>query len=322
MTHSIARVLFPIVAIALISGLFSVEANAEKKIGILLSNDQARYRESQNGTMDQLKQDGFGEPTVKYTIENANNSKARMMEIVRKFSAAKMDLIIILGTPAAIAASKEIKDIPIVFSVVYDPIEAGIAKSWKSSGNNTTGASTRLPMSIIVRSLRELTPVKRLAVLYTPGEKNSETQLIDLQGLQADSKIKIDPVILTNREEIAQTLATVVPTVDAIYLTGSSVVGASVPIIVDIANKAKVVTVTFLDDLVEKGALLGVCVNSYQLGRLAGKKAVKILKGAKPSSIPIEVDKTLDITLNMKTVKAGQFQIPPAFMKKVTKTIE
>ena len=106
------------------------------------------------------------------------------------------------------------------------------------------------------------------------------------------------------------------------YLTGSSIIGETVPTIVDIANKAKVVTISHLDDLVEKGALLGVCVNSYRVGRLAGKKAVRILKGAKPSSIPIEPEKKVDIILNRKTAQAGQFQIPGSFMRKVTKTIE
>jgi putative ABC transport system substrate-binding protein len=161
-----------------------------------------------------------------------------------------------------------------------------------------------------------------LAVLYTPGEKNSEAHLLELQKIQANFQLHVVPIILTKKEEVAQTLSEIVRTVDALYLTGSSVVGASVPIIVDIANKAKVVTIAHLDDLVEKGALLGVCANPYLVGRLAGKKAAKVLKGAKPSSILIEVEKKQDVIVNMKTAKAGQFLIPPAFLKKVTKTIE
>jgi putative ABC transport system substrate-binding protein len=161
-----------------------------------------------------------------------------------------------------------------------------------------------------------------LAVLYTPGEKNTELQLKELQGIQTSLQIKVIPVILANKEEVSPTLSSVAHTVDAFYLTGSGVVGTTVPIIVDIANKAHVLTITHLDDLVEKGALLGICANSKLVGHLAGKKAVQILKGAKPSSIPIEIEKKLDFILNMKTVKAGQFKIPPDFMKMVTRTIE
>lgn len=314
------RLLFAILFLSVT--LFFTEARAEKKIGVLIFSEEVRYNESKNGILDQLKKDGFGEPAVKYTIENSEGSKAKAAEVAQKFAKAKMDLIFTIGTSAAIAVAKEIKDVPIVFSMVYDPVESGIALDWKSSGNNTTGASPRISMSKIVNSLKEFAPIKRLAVLYTPGEKNSEIQLKELQGIQADARIKVIPIILNKKEEVAQALAAVAHTADAMYLTGSSIIGETVPVIVDIANKAKVVTITHLDDLVEKGALLGICANSYLVGRLAGKKAIKILMGAKPSSIPIETDKKLDLIINMKTAKAGQFQIPPSFMNKATKTIE
>jgi putative ABC transport system substrate-binding protein len=58
------------------------------------------------------------------------------------------------------------------------------------------------------------------------------------------------------------------------------------------------------------------------MGRLAGNKAVKIFKGAKPSSIPIEPLKQFDVIINLKTAQAGGFQVPPDFMKTVRRTIK
>lgn len=316
------RLLSFFVVMAIMNILTSVEARAEKRIGILTFSEEVRYSEAQKGMMDQLKEDGFGEAAASFTVENAGGSKAKAAELVQKFAAGKMDLILTLGTSATFAVAKEIKDVPIVFAMVYDPVEAKIAKDWKSSGNNTTGASPRFPMSKLVNILKDFAPIKRLAVLYTPGEKNSEVQLKELQGLQASSQIKVVPVILTKKEDVARILPEVVRSTDALYLTGSSIVGQTVPIIVETANKAKVVTITHLDDLVEKGSLLGVCANSYLVGRLAGRKAVKILKGAKPSSIPIESETRNDVILNKKTAKAGQYKIPPNFMERVTKTMD
>ena len=306
----------------LIAALFSVEARAEKRIGILMFSEESRYNEAAKGMMDKLAEEGFGKPGTTFIIENAGGNKAKAAELAQKFAEAKMDLIFTLGTSATIAVARQIKDVPIVFGVVYDPVEAGIALDWKSSGNNTTGASSQVSMSQLVNVLKKFAPVKRLAVLYTPGEKNSELQLKDIKGIQDASQIKVVPVPLAKEEDIANILPDVARTSDAIFLSGSSIVGTNVAIIVDIATKAKVPTITHLDDLVEKGALLGVCANPYLLGRLAGEKAVKILKGAKPLSIPIESGKKLDLILNMKTAKKGQFQIPPKFMKTVTKTIE
>lgn len=316
------RMLFLFVASAFIITLLSTEARAEKRIGVLLWSEEPHFTNGLKGVMDQLRREGFGEPAVRYTIENARRSKAKAVEVIQGFAEARMDLIVTLGTSATMVAARVVKDVPIVFSTVYDPVEAGISNDWKSSGNNTTGSSTWIPMSSIVNILREFAPVKRLAVIYTPGERNSELQLLELQKLQEDFRIKIIPIILNRREDAAHTVSEAVPTVDAIYLTGSSIVGATVPLIVDIANKSKVVTVTHLDDLVEKGALLGVCANSYAIGRLAGKKAVKVLRGSKPSSIPIEPEKKPDIILNRKTAMAGGFRVSPSFMNRVTKTIE
>ena len=302
--------------------LFSIEAGAEKRIGVLLFSEEARYIEATKGFMDTLKERGFGEPQTKIIIENAGGNKAKVAELVQKFAAAKMDLIFTLGTSATTAVAREIKDVPIVFSVVYDPVEAGIAKNWKSSGNNTTGTSSKVPMSKLMDSLKVFAPVKRLAVLYTSGEKNSEAQLKDLQGIQADYGIKVVPVPLTRTEEVAQLLPVVIRSTDALYVTGSNLVNSQISIIVDMATKGKVITITHLDDLVEKGVLLGVCSDSYPMGRLAGEKAVKILKGARPSSIPIELLKQCDVMINLKTAKAGDFQVPPDFMKTVRRTIK
>ena len=313
---------FLVVAAVFLSAVsFSQEARAERKIGILMFSEEVRYNEAMTGITDRLREEGFSEPNTRFIVENAGANKARAVELVKKYSTEKMDLIITLGTSMTIPVAREIKNVPIVFGVVYNPVEAGIAKDWKSSGNNTTGATTILSMSKVIDILREFRKVGRLAVLYTPGEKNSEAQLKDLREIQHLYDIRIIPVPLTKKEEIGQILPEVVRTSDALYVTGSNLVNSQIATIVDMATKAKVVTITHLDDLVAKGVLLGVCSNSYQNGRLVGEKAIRILKGAKPSSIPIESPKDYYVMINMETARAGQFRIPEEFMKKIHKKV-
>jgi putative ABC transport system substrate-binding protein len=310
------------VVLALLVGQVAPAAAAGKKIGILAFSEQPRYLEAIKGFKDRLKEAGLGEPQTEFTIENAEANKARAAELVKKFAAAKMDLIFTVGTHATLAIIQEIKDVPIVFAQVYDPVEAGIAKDWHSSGNNTTGATTKIPMSKVIDSLKLFLPVKNLAVLYTPGEKNSESQLGDLQEIQAKYGIKVIPVPLTKPEELKQLLPIVLRTTDVLYITGSNFVDSQISIIVDMATEARKVTISHLEDLIEKGVLLGVGPNSYQVGRLAGRKALAIFKGAKPSAIPIETPEHIEVMINLKTAKAGNFQIPPNFMKTITKRIQ
>jgi len=300
---------------------FSREARAERKIGILMFSEEVRYNEAKNGITDRLSEEGFSEPNTRLIVENADANKARAAELVKKYSAEKPDLIITLGTSMMIPVAREIKDVPIVFGMVYDPVAAGIARDMKSSGNNATGATTIFPMAKVIDILMEFRKVGRLAVLYSPGEKNSETQLKDLQAIQQIYGIRIIPVPLTKKEDVGRVLPEVVRTSDALYVTGSNLVNSQLPTIVDMATKAGVVTITHLDDLVARGVLLGVCSDSYQNGRLVGEKSIRILNGAKPASIPIESPKEQYVMMNMETARAGHFRIPEEFMKKVARKV-
>jgi putative ABC transport system substrate-binding protein len=303
------------------AGVYGKEARplVEKKIGVLETFEQIRFDEALRGIADQLEKDGYN---TTFLVENAQGSHVKAAELATKLAASKLDLLITLGTVATTIAVKMVKNVPIVYGFVYDPVELGIARSMRSSGNNSTGVSSHIHMSLLMQKLHEFVPVKKLAVLYTPGQKNSEVQLKELQGLQVRFGIKIVAVPLMSKEEVSQILPQVVRTADAIYLSGSSIVGETTLLIADMANKAGVVTITHLDDMVEKGVLLGVCPNSYDLGRLVGKKAEKVFNGAKPASLPIEITRKAAVLLNMKSAKAGQFQIPSEFMKKVTRVIK
>jgi putative ABC transport system substrate-binding protein len=297
-------------------------ALAQKKIGIIIWENERNYTEAKEGLMAQLAKEGFWESKASYIVEDAGGSKVKAADIAKRFAATKLDLIVAIGTSAAVAVSKETKDVPMVFAVVYDPVDSKIATDWKSSGNNTTGTSSKIHMSLLLESLKQLAPVKSLAVLYTPGEKNSEAQLKDLQSAQAQFGIKIIPVPLTTREETPRMLNEVMGRVEAVFLSGSSIAIDALPMIVETAKKAGVITTSIQSDKVEKGILLGVYANTRTLGTMAGEKAAKVLNGAKPSSIPIDTVKKPDIIVNMRTARDSRINVSPAFLNTATRVIE
>jgi putative ABC transport system substrate-binding protein len=309
-------------AAVVLSGLFTGQALAQTRIGILVWSDEPRYAQSKDGILEALQKAGFSEPKVRFSLENADGNKAKAAEQARKFAEQKLDMVVAVGTSAAVAVAKEVKDVPVIFSMVYDPVDSKIAVSWESSGNNTTGASPRTSMPQVLATLKQLRPVKSLGVLYTPGERNSEAQLKELQAAQADANVKVQPVPITSREGVASAVSDAASAVDALFLSGAAIVGDNLPAIVEIANKAKVATVTHLEDHVERGVLLGVSASPRAVGRLAGEKAVRVLKGAKPASLPIESLKTFDVIVNLKTAKAAGISVPPGLRKSATRVIE
>jgi putative ABC transport system substrate-binding protein len=308
--------------VVLMAGFGFGKALAETKVGIFLWSDEERYIDTRDGILAALKKEGFAEPKVKFVQENAGGNKAKAAEIAKKFKNNDYSLILVLGTSAAVALAQEVRDVPIVFSMVHDPVESKIAADWKSSANNTTGSSPKVNMAKIIDGLQQIAPVKKLAAVYTPGEKNSEVQLRELQALQSPSGIKIVPVPIANNDDAVRLLDDVVRSVDAVYLSGSTGVDKTLSIIIETTTRAKVMTVSNLEDRVERGALIGFYSNATALGQLAGEKAAKVLKGAKPSSIPIETLKRPDIIVNMKTAKAIGVQIPPSLLKSATRVIE
>lgn len=317
------RILMTLLLIALVSSPgMSAGARPEKRIGVLMWSEGPQYYQALKGVTDRLREEGFAAPAVRFTVQNAGGGKARLRAMARNFAAANMDMVLSIGTTATVAAAREITDAPLVFADVYDPVQSGIARKWESSGTNSTGASSRVSMVKLLNSLKEFAPVTRLAVLYTPGENNSVLQLRELQMILAGSRIRVLPAIISREEEAVQTLSAIVPTVDAIYLTGSSIVFKKVATIVEMATRAKVITVTHVSGRVAQGVLLGVCADPYLVGRLAGEKGAKVLRGARPSSIPIESLNRADVMLNLKTAKAGGFRISSSFMKSVTKVID
>ncbi|HAK60418.1 MAG TPA: hypothetical protein DCO77_08560 [Nitrospiraceae bacterium] len=293
---------------------------AKKKIGILLWSEAGHYLEGREGIIEILTKKGFGNADI--TEKNAKGNKAAAAAIVEEFAAAKMDLVITLGTTATVIASKRITDIPIVFCLVFDPVKAKVAKSWKSSGNNTTGTSSMVSMYELVARTKELTPVKTMGVLYTPGQKNSVIQLKGVQAVQKKHRMKVVAIPIKTKKDVSVLLPRAIKRVDALYLSGSSTILAEIPAIVEIASKVKKVTVAHVGKTADKGVLIAVYGNARKNGRLAGEKAVKVLKGKKPSKIKIEPLSEFEISLNKKTAEKGGFTIPSSFMKKVTKVIE
>jgi putative ABC transport system substrate-binding protein len=205
---------------------------------------------------------------------------------------------------------------------VFDPVDSKIAQDWKSSGNNTTGSSSQTSTPTLLSSLKQLAQIKTLAVLYTPGEKNTEAQLKDLEALQNDFQIKVLPVALKSRTDVVPQVSVLQGKADAVLLTGSSIIGDMAAQIVVLANKAKLITATQSEDHLDKGVLLGVTVDPIAVGRLAGKKAAMVLRGAKPASIPIEALKTSDVIVNLKTANAIGLQVSASFRKAATRVLE
>ncbi|MBF0594012.1 MAG: ABC transporter substrate-binding protein [Candidatus Omnitrophica bacterium] len=293
-----------------------------KKVGVLVWANEARYENGVTGFVEQLKNDGLGSPSVEIVMRRAGGSKVTAMKMAEELADQKLDLYYALGTGGTSAMYMATKSAPIVFSTVYDPVEAGLVQGWESSRNNVTGAASLVPMSRVLELAKQMMPIKNVAALYTPHEKNSESQVRALQACQAGLGVTIIPVAIVNEAEIATALPFVEGKVQAIYVTGSIVVGKGIADVVRFAAEKKIMTVTHLEDLVEKGIMVGYCADSKEQGVLAAKTAERILNGAKPADLPIKKAAVFATLINKKSALASGITIPAEVLSKAARVIE
>jgi putative ABC transport system substrate-binding protein len=291
------------------------------KVGILMTADTPLYVQAKDAAIQELVAAGFGPDRVVFDVKDAKTDTAVAAKIAKQFAADGVRLVITMGTTATSGVFKEMKDTPIVLTLVWDPVTPGFAKSWASSGNNVTGSSNRVPMASVLKTLMRLGPMKRLGVMFNPEEKNSVFQMEEIKGLQRELDFEMVEVPISKKDDPAGVVRTFAPRVNALYATGAVTVTSQMTVIAAVAAEHKIPTASHIIDTVEKGALLGVTANLQEVGKLAGVKAAQVLRGAKPSDVPIETLKRFDVAINMKTATATGIKIPVDLLQSATRVI-
>ena len=135
--------------------------------------------QAEQGFRETLRQSAKYEFT--FTVMDAQHSTEKLNRIVQGLDAGKYRLIYTFGTMTTQRSMKTIKDTPIIFNIVQRPLDVGIIKSWRGSGNNTTGASNFVSMESAFRTLRTIMHIQP-GFLYYPHDPSSRCQKIDVEA--------------------------------------------------------------------------------------------------------------------------------------------
>lgn len=281
------------------------------------------------GFKEGMKEFGYIEgKNVVYYYRNAEGKKELLPEFVKEFIQKKVDLIFTNTSPATQAAKEgtENTEIPVVFSMVADPLRAGFVKSLKSSGNNLTGTSCAYieiaPKRLEI--LKEIAPkIKKVLVFYRPEDKSGgpATEAIiktaPLLGLTIDARpIKSLVEIEENLKNLKQN------EVDALMDPADSMVTAALPALLESSFRLKIPLLMLSEEEAQKGALASYGVDYFDLGKQTARLAAQVLEGRKPSEIPIEPPRKFYFVINLKTAKALGIEIPESVLVKANKIIE
>ncbi|GGD61556.1 ABC transporter substrate-binding protein [Paenibacillus nasutitermitis] len=277
---------------------------------------------TRNGILAALKDAGITEGSnLKVDYNNAQNDSANNLSIAQKIGSAKNDLVIGIATPSAQALVQQVKNTPVLFAAVTDPIGAKIVSNMDKPGGNVTGASDTNPEAII--SLMDFVAnnfpkVKKIGVVINEGESNAVVMADHAKNALSKHGIELIKAPVTNTSEVKQAAESLSGRVDAIYITLDNTVVSGVDTILKVANDKKIPFFSSDRDTVEKGAFATVGFKYYDHGYQVGQMAADILKnGKKPADMKVTVPDKLDLILNLKAAKAQGIEVTDAMKSAV-----
>ncbi|MDR0562815.1 MAG: ABC transporter substrate-binding protein [Spirochaetaceae bacterium] len=256
------------------------------RIGIAKIVQHVALDACEQGILDALKARGVD---AQVDLQNANGDMNTAAQIANKFKSDKVAVAVGIATPVAVALANAIKDAPVVFSVVTDPVAAKLVSSLDRGEGNVTGLSDAIPTADHIALFKEIAGVSRLGYIYTSSEANSISALHLVEEACRQQGIELVTQAIATSAELRQAAEAVVNRVDGVYLTTDNTVYSALSALVQVFNAAK--KPIFSGDVT--GALTGGCMiasgfNYYKAGVATGNMVADILAGKQPKDIPVK----------------------------------
>jgi putative tryptophan/tyrosine transport system substrate-binding protein len=261
-------------------------------IGFLGANNATFQRLSTDTFVQRLRELGWIEnQTVAIDYRWAEGREERFAEIAAEFVRLKVDVIFTYATPSSIAAKKATAVIPIVFAAAGDPVGTGLVASLARPGGNITGLSiqqTELASKRLEMMRQVLPGLRTVAILGDIGSPNSVLELGEAEAAAGTLGLAVVTSKVRGAEDITPTFEALKGRADALYLCTSPLMSTNRIRINSLALGARLPTMSGFREYTESGGLMSYGPNFPGLFHRAAEYVDKILRGAKPSDLPVE----------------------------------
>ena len=230
------------------------------------------------------------------------------------------------STPAALATQKATSSIPIVVAGVGDAVGVGLVASLARPGANVTGSTfiTEQTISKQLELLKEAIPrLTRVGVVVNPVNPVYGPVLRDSEAPARALGLQLDVVAVQGAEEFEPAIrAAIRRHVDGLVVLRDAVVIISQARLLRLATIARLPAMYGTREFVDAGDLMSYGPNLVEMYRRAAYLVDKILRGAKPSTLPVEQATKFELVINLKTAKALGLTIPPSLLQRADQVIE
>ena len=322
--------------IALLGGVFSWPflAHAQQKampvVGSLSTfSPPANLGDLVRGPVHQgMSEMGFVEgQNIVWEYRWAEGRYDRLTALAADLVSRKVDVIITdAGTPPALAAKNATSTIPIVFVDVGDPVGIGLVASLARPGGNVTGFSniaTEL-MPKMVELLTELVPqAGMIALLVNPNNPQTKRVIHDVEEAARTKGVQLSVLKAGTESEIDTAFASLgQQQAGGLIVDPDAFLSSRREQIVAFASRHAVPTIFEIRQAVAAGGLISYGIDVGAVRRQVGVYAGRILKGEKPTDLPVQQPTTFELVVNLKTAEAPGLAVPPSILARATEVIE
>ncbi len=293
------------------------------RIGFLAPESQpsGRFEAFRHGLRDLGYIDG---QNIKIEFRG-HEDRIKLAELAKEFVREKVDLLVTQGAATRVAQAVS-TTVPIVCGFSGDPIEAGLVKTLARPGGNVTGI-TFLAFELVgkrLEILKETVPkISRVAVLASPAHPGEQRELSETQNTARSVGITLlYNQVMSTADVNAALDATIKENANGLLAFPDPVTNAHRKQIAEFAAKHRLPSVFGWSDYVDAGGLMSYGPDHDALWRRLAVYVDKVLKGAKPADLPVELPAKFELVINLKTAKQIGLTIPPNVLARADKVIK
>jgi ABC-type uncharacterized transport system substrate-binding protein len=256
------------------------------------------------------------------TLGDAERARRFAVELISLMP----DVILSTGSLNVGALLQATQTVPIVFTVVPDPVGAGFVDSMSRPGRNATGF-TQFEYSISgkwLELLKEIAPrLKRVGVLREPGLTSAVAQFAVIQSVAPSLRVELVPLNVRDTNEIEQAIRTFArPSSDGLIVVSSPLAIFHRELIIRLAAQHSLPAVYYERFFVTGGGLISYGPDFREQFRRAAGYIDRILKGEKPGDLPVQQPTKFELVVNLRTAKALGLEVPPTVLARADEVIE
>jgi len=288
------------------------------RVGVLVVGQREPFWSIFRNTLKDL---GYVEGTnIAFEFRSAEFVPARLDALAAELVALKVDVLVAVQTPAALAAKKATQTIPVVLAGVGDAVATGLVTSLARPEANLTGVSTATAelAGKSVELLKEILPAaRRIAAIANAPDPFHKPFLEQLEKAGSQGGVAIERVMIEREADLEPAFARLVD-IDAVIVQPS----LSVKLTAELALKHRLPSASASRRFTDAGGLLAYAADIQHLYRDSAVYLDKILKGTKPGDLPVQGPVQIELVINLRTAKVLGITVPQSILIRADEVIE